>query len=722
MIDMKTNEPYINVWFGNFYKPAYDDENFVEEAIKLIKELGFNSILLDAKAQEDFHDRYNGLAPSQYVKMMEFMMKCIKENGMSHEFLALYLNGDNLYPNIRFSPPIHGDSVKNVDGTDANWYRYWSPKAHEAMMDHVTGLLKIYEDNATIIEVEGQKKKPICSMWDPIVAPSFDEEGIERYLAWLSETYENDISLFNKRYGTGFRSFSDLTPSDYWFENKFTNKEMFTQADVALLAPKVIMWSDNMKWRKEELVNYFAIMQKKFKKLDESLYLCPDLAQWSYFLNIDGSMLSSVGLSELWDTAMRGIDIYSLSPYVDSTHFITVPVTPYGDADPYIVSSQHSMIRAMNEGREFIGGVYFGRFLYNDIYETLSPCEIVATIVASGAKGYTSYGMCGLDDGGVLHRMGEAFNNSLGTANKWAKKVIPIIKGKRKKEVAILFPSAMAAFEPMTIEGNKELRIDLLGFYKSCCDGGYSADIIDLNMIEDHLEEYKVLILTANDCYLLERNLFAERIIREWVISGGVLVHGPNDKLVENSLFISGISHEKDCIYYKEGGLPQGNCYESFKGEEIIATYLKDNEGCVVGNRIGKGFVYSFGFYYGYSYSAKIAPHVAIEQKNNEFYPIPMMKSDMFRDIMGRYIQTSRINGKNLETAVFDNGIVIINHSSCPIVLEGLDGDKHFQYHVNEDLLLPRTAVFIEKKEMFMNNNKLHIMSIGSINHQIENN
>jgi len=49
-----------------------------------------------------------------------------------------------------------------------------------------------------------------------------------------------------------------------------------------------------------------------------------------------------------------------------------------------------------------------------------------------------------------------------------------------------------------------------------------------------------------------------------------------------------------------------------------------------------------------------------------------------------------------VETAVFDNGIVIINHSSYPVLLEDLKSIKHFQYPINEDLLLPRSAVFIE--------------------------
>ena len=126
ILDKKTKEPYINVWFGNFYKPAFDDKEFVKDAVSLLKHLGFNSVLLDAKAWEDFAERFEGGEASQYVKMQEFMQKELKCQGMSHEFLALYLNGDNLYPNIRFSPPIYGESVVNPDGSDGKWYRYWS--------------------------------------------------------------------------------------------------------------------------------------------------------------------------------------------------------------------------------------------------------------------------------------------------------------------------------------------------------------------------------------------------------------------------------------------------------------------------------------------------------------------------------------------------------------------------------------------------------------------
>ena len=54
--EKKSGAPYLNVWFGNFYRPAYDDQAFVAEGMELLKKLGFNSVLLDSKDWEDFRD------------------------------------------------------------------------------------------------------------------------------------------------------------------------------------------------------------------------------------------------------------------------------------------------------------------------------------------------------------------------------------------------------------------------------------------------------------------------------------------------------------------------------------------------------------------------------------------------------------------------------------------------------------------------------------------
>ena len=44
-----------------------------------------------------------------------------------------------------------------------------------------------------------------------------------------------------------------------------------------------------------------------------------------------------------------GIAMYALSSYLDSCHFMTVPVTADGITDVYVVSCPYSMLRVMNQ-------------------------------------------------------------------------------------------------------------------------------------------------------------------------------------------------------------------------------------------------------------------------------------------------------------------------------------------------------------------------------------
>lgn len=696
MMDKKTKEPYINVWFGNFYRPAYDDKQFVREGIALLKWLGFNSVLLDTKAWEDVRERCEGGDASPYVEMQEYMQQELKRQGMSHEFLALYLNGDNLYPNIRFSPPIYGESVVKEDGSDGKWYRYWSEKARTSMEEHIKRLWNCYQDGYVTIIQEGKERFPICSMWDPIVAPSFDEEGRIRYINWLKKEYKGDISKFNEAYQVSKTCFEELQKEDYWFSCKYPDSVTFSSMDVKNKSPKCRMLMDNKKWQCDELCLYFADMDQRIHQIDEKFYLCPDMAQWGYFLNVDGSMLSGVGFADLWDTAERGIDIYQLASYVDCANFISVPITPFGDADIYVTSAQHAMLRNINRGREFIGGIYWGRFLYQDIYSIISPCETVASIVASGAAGYTSYGMCGLDDGGVLHRMDSYFNESLRKANQWAKEVIPQLGEKKKAEIAILFPSAMAAYETMRTDGNKERRMDLLGWYRACCDVGLTVDIVDYEQLldEEVFQQYKVLILPEDDCYAMNRQIRFEQALCKWNENGGAVIYGVNCALAELCFHIKAEQHEKDAFFYQEAGMVQSREYCSYIGGTTIAYYLSDQMPCVSQFQYGKGNQYAFGFQYGYAYTAKIAPHVPIEQKNNELYPITMMKRNIIKDILEKVFLVELKEQKNIEIADFANGTIIINHTSYPYEVDKV-GKKLYQYPVNDTLLLPHSAVFI---------------------------
>lgn len=706
MISRTDQRPYINVIFGNFYCPAYDDEAFIDEAMGMIKELGFNSVMLDTKASEDFRERYENGALSQYVRMQEYMEKSALSHGLSYNFLLLYLNGDNLYPHIRFSPPIYGEETTRSDGTPGGWYKYWSKAARAAMKEHVERILDRYgagcEKCLVMTDGEEQEVVPMCSMWDPVVAPSFDEEGQKRYIEYLENLYAKNIDELNRSYGLTLKHFAEIKPEEYWYTLKYGESVFFSEEDVNKCTPQFMMWRDNMLWRMHELTLYFKNMKTVLKEKNPELFLCPDMSQWGYFLNIYGRRQadSDNEFSDLWDTAMRGIDVYALAPYVDACHFITVPVTPDGYPDAYVVSCQHSMMRVMNEGRAMIGGIYWGRYIYNDIYALLTPAEIIGTMTACGMDGYTCYGMNGLDDGGVLNRMEQPFLDSLRLGNQWCGEVIPLRKGGRKKEIALLFPSEMAHLEPFEVGNNKIRRLDLLGWYKICCDLGYQVDVISTHQIEKGaLDDYKILIVAANDCYSAVEHRLSENVIKEWVKKGGVLLHGPGDALAKYCFGICGEACDKIPYQYGKVIIPQGEAFCRYHGGNSIADYI-DGAGCCVAEYTGeilagmtekmsketakeeyRGTVYAFGVQMGASYAAKNIPHVPYGQRNREMYPIIQSKTTLVKDILKRYIEpASGICERGIETGVFENGMVIVNHRSTPYVLPKKYKAEKYQY------------------------------------------
>src|ERR1039458_5590885 len=103
-----SHRPYLAIWFGNFFEPFLSNREATRKGIADVAGLGFNSINLDSKPWEDFFARYRGEPASPYVAMHEFMMAEMAKHSLDYTHLALYLCGDNLYPNIRDAAPGGG--------------------------------------------------------------------------------------------------------------------------------------------------------------------------------------------------------------------------------------------------------------------------------------------------------------------------------------------------------------------------------------------------------------------------------------------------------------------------------------------------------------------------------------------------------------------------------------------------------------------------------------
>lgn len=701
MIQIKADEPYVSLWFGNFFEPAFSNREYIDCAMKDIARMGFNCVLLDSKSWQDFWDRYDGKEASPYVRQQEYMIKKCAENGLCHHFLSIYLNGDNLYPTIRFSPPVIGEGITDIDGHPLRYYRYWSEKAQASMVHHVKGLLSLYGKNHAVLRIAGKECMPMCSMWDPIAAASFDENGQTRYRSVLKERYHGDITLLNNRYHAEFQDFDSLSPADYWQD---IQTAPLCERDFVERTPAFWRYWDNQQYKQYELQFYFSAMQEKLHAACPSLLLMPNLSQWSIFLNINRR-----NRFDLWDTANRGIDPYRLSPYLDQATFTTVPQMPDGTPNPYVTDYQNSMMRMMNPEREFSVGFYLGRHMAYDIYREITPAEIIGSAAASGADGIHAYGYCGLDDGGVMHKLSPEFKQSIADGVNWIKQVIPRRKGRPKCKTAVLFPSQMAIAEGYTIEGNERRRIDSLGYFQALCDCGQYPDVIHIDQIATGvLSKYKILILPSNSCYHAEPSSLAEEAVRVFVQQGGIVFRSAFEPLSASAFGIKEQAHPWECIRFIEGWIPNGPVFSSCLQGEGVAFFEDSGLPAVTQISWGKGTVYAFGYEAGAEYCTKENQAVPASYGNRAYYPINLSGEDPFSVLLRRCIKHPALRFlKQQEQAVpqrrgilfsaFDNGLFIVNHSSYPYDTSAFAGKKQFIHPVNESVLLPHSAVWIER-------------------------
>ncbi len=204
------SEPFLGLWFGNFFEPFLSDQQALRRGVAEIADLGFTSVNLDSKPWEDFFARYRGEPASPYVAGQELIMDEAERHGLDHTHLALYLCGDNLYPAIRDTPPVRGREAVLPDGS---LMHLRLPGSTGPADDGGTrrGLLQLYGKR---MHRRDDGRVVMQTMFEPLPRPSFDERGTRHHLSWLARRYDNDPAALGLAYGLQADSFDNLRPHE----------------------------------------------------------------------------------------------------------------------------------------------------------------------------------------------------------------------------------------------------------------------------------------------------------------------------------------------------------------------------------------------------------------------------------------------------------------------------------------------------------------------------
>jgi hypothetical protein len=500
-------------------------------------------------------------------------------------------------------------------------------------------------------------------MFDPIPKPSFDAEGREKYLRWLEKRHAGDIAACNARYGLAAKSFADLAPADYWLrpgELDWVSCAIPTADDFARRTPDFHRWIDNQAWLAGVMEEYFATMKARWREVAPEVFCEPVLHQWGYFFNPPDQ--------HYWPTAKRALDVWRLAPHVDGVLFITSPLNAENRPDALAVSVEGAILRSANGHRPFTAGLYLGRHVNGDIYRAVPPAEAVATLVAAGAGAMHTYGYSGLDDGGVLFRMDDVFKDSLRAGNRWASEVIPLLDAPRAREVAILFPAEMSLYEPLPVDPGGRHRMDLLGWYQQFADLGWHVDIVHPDQVAGGgLKGYRHLVVPHNSLYDLGENTALEAAVKEFVGSGGTLLHGPHCELAKRALGIGESAVEFDCIRWREEIIPHGWSTVAYHGGTTLGSYIQSGRTAIAETRSGAGRVLSFGFQYGYAYSRLTMPIVPPNYGKREMHPVVLLRETPVASLIGTSPLLPVPPIKGVEFARFGSRLVVVNHRAGPV-------------------------------------------------------
>ncbi len=656
-----STSPMISIWFGNFFEPFFSDRDAVRRGIAEVKALGFTSINLDSKPWEDFFARYRGEPASPYVAMQEFMMQEMQSHGLDYTHLALYLCGDNLYPNIRDVPPVRGEEAICPDGKPMGTYKYWSPAAQATMVEHVQGLLTLYGPGMR--RKAGSPQIVMQTMFEPIPKPSFDNEGRQRYIAWLKNRYNGDLALLNQRYKLAAESFETLTPAQYYLrpeELNWVDCARPTARDFEQRTGDFYRWIDNQTYLGGELQQYLAVMKQHWRKMDPPIFIEPVLHQWGYFFNPPGHTM--------WQTGQRALDVYACARHVDSVLLIASPLNAENRPDAMALSVEGAIMRCANNRQDFTGGLYMGRHVNGDIYRAVPPAEAIATLVANGAKSLHLYGYSGLDDGGVLYRMDGIFKESLRVGNTWAAEVMPLLNAPRPQEVAILFPAEMSLYEPLEVDQQGRHRMDLLGWYAQFVDLSWHVDILHPQQIAaGALAPYRILVIPHCSLYELGDNAGLEAAVKQFATAGGTVIHGPHCELARNVWGVEEYETEFDCIAWREKVIPHGWSTVAYRGGKALGTYIQSGAAAIVQTDAGQGRIFSFGFQYGYSYCRSTMPIVPPQYGRQEMHPIVLLRETPVARLIGSPKDLPIPPARGVEMARFGQRMIIVNHRGSPV-------------------------------------------------------
>ena len=209
-------------FFGHWWEPWKSDDVAFTKDIRLIKDLGFNTICVDHEVSQAINrdwywlDREYRLAGEEGMRVLPWLQL----QSMDRESLMKFSQRE-------LKQAVNQDGQPVPDGCD-----FRDGEFKKALAHYINAYLDRYRDNPALLRIrDGRKDRPVVALMVEIgwrdergLPLSFDDDANSYFRKWMKASHFN-LDKLNEKWGTGYQSFEDIDPRDktifnYAFEHK----------------------------------------------------------------------------------------------------------------------------------------------------------------------------------------------------------------------------------------------------------------------------------------------------------------------------------------------------------------------------------------------------------------------------------------------------------------------------------------------------------------------
>lgn len=200
-------------FFGHWWEPWKSDDFAILKDLKVLREIGFNTLLLDHEFSQMIDENWKWLDREHRLAKLEgfyiipwLEAHCGRDIATGYEYRMGWANKLFGVSPIPLTVNQKGEKIQA---------KVYSEEFKQYLVSYASAYVEKYLKKGKVLRViwEG-KERPVISLSCEMDFTAFDDETNNLFREWLRKRYKGDIKILNAIWGTTFKDFGEIDPTD----------------------------------------------------------------------------------------------------------------------------------------------------------------------------------------------------------------------------------------------------------------------------------------------------------------------------------------------------------------------------------------------------------------------------------------------------------------------------------------------------------------------------